>query len=178
MKEEKHETLRDIVYRVLYLGLGIFTLILILKLVLWLCEWRRVNSRIVRVTQDVESRCQEMEERNRHQMRCSELLQRELDPLTADDMVQEGVYDVPMPPQIVPGSSSPASDGLSLSRREVEEPPVPRVRVQTLGTGRVTYTNMRGKGRGGTRGTGARRVVSTRPTRYDQTLSDASEMWD
>ena len=108
---------------------------------------------------------------------CSELLRRELDPLTVDDMVQEGVYDVPMPPQIVPGSSSPASDGLSLNRREVEEPPVPRVRVHPLG-GRATYTNMRAKGRGGTRGTGARRVLSACPTRDDQTLSDASEMWD
>ena len=111
-------------------------------------------------------------------MRCSELLRRELDPLTAGDMVQEGVYDVPMPPQVVPGSSSPASDGLSLNRREVEEPPVPRVRVHPLGNGRATYTNMRAKGRGGTRGTGARRVLSARPTRDDQTLSNASEMWD
>ena len=94
-----------------------------------------MNSRIVRVTQDIESRCQEMEERSRHQMRCSELLRRELDPLTA--------ADVPMLPHIVPGSSSPASDGLSLNRREVEEPPVPRVRVHPhpLG-GRATYTNM------------------------------------
>ena len=93
------------------------------------------------MTQDVESRCQEMEERSRHQMRCSELLRCELDPLSAGDMVQEGEYDVPMLPHIVPGSASPASDGLSLNRREVEEPPVPRVRVNPLG-GRATYTNM------------------------------------
>ena len=44
LKAEKHETLRDIIYRVLYLGLGVFSLILVLKLVLWMCERRRVNS--------------------------------------------------------------------------------------------------------------------------------------
>ena len=130
------------------------------------------------MTQDVESRCQEMEERGRHQMRCSELLRREMDPLTADDMVHEGVYHVPMPPQVAPSVSSPATDGFSLDRLEVEEPPVPRVRVLPLGTERVTYTNMRAKGRGNTRGTRTRRVLSARPTRDDQTLSDASELWD
>ena len=130
------------------------------------------------MTQDVESRCQEMEERSRHQMRCSELLRREMDPLTARDGEQEGVYDVPMLLQAVPGSASPASDGLSLNRREVEEPPVPKVRVHPLGTERVTYTNMRPRGRGATRGAGARRVISVRPTREDQNLSDTSEMWD
>ena len=111
-------------------------------------------------------------------MRCSELLRRELDPLTADDMVHEGVYDVPMPPRVAPNVSSPATDDLSLDRLEIEEPPVPRVRVYPLGTGRATYTNMRAKGRGGTRRTGTRRGLSARPTRDDQTLSDASEMWD
>ena len=130
------------------------------------------------MTQDVESRCQEMEEQGRHQMRCSELLCQELDPLAAGGMAREGVYDVPMPPRATPSVSPPAADGLSLDRLEVDEPPVPRVRVQPLGTARVTYTNMRAKGRGKTRGTGSRRVPSARPTRDDQTLSDASELWD
>ena len=151
---------------------------MVLKLVLWLCERKRVNSRISRVTQDVENRCQEMEERGRHQMRCSELLRQELDPLAAGGMARDGVYDVPMPPHASPRASPPAADGLSVDRLEVDEPPVPRVRVHPLGTERVTYTNMRSKGRGNTRGTGTRRVPISRPTRDDQTLSDASEMWD
>ena len=119
-----------------------------------------------------------MEERSRHQMRCSELLRREMDPLTTRDGDREGDYDIPNLPQVVPGSTSPASDGLSLNRREIEEPPVPRVRVYPLGTERVTYTNMRPRGRGATRGTGTRRVISVRPTGENQSLSDTSEMWD
>ena len=178
LTEEKHESLREMVMRILYLGLGIFALVLLLKLVLWLCERRRVNSRIVRVTQDVENRCQEMEERSRHQLRCSELLRREMDPLTARDGDQEGVYDVPAPPQSVPSPASPATDGLSESLREVEESPIPRVRVYPLGTERVTYTNMRPRGRGATRGTGTRRVVKVRATGETPSQSDASEMWD
>ena len=127
---------------------------------------------------DVESRCQEMEERSRHQLRCSELLRREMDPLTTRDGDQEGVYDVPAPPHAAPRTASPASDGLSISRREVEESPIPRVRVYPLGTERVTYTNMRSRGRGATRGTGARRVVNVNPSGETPSLSDASEMWD
>ena len=103
-------------------------------------------------------------------MRCSELLRQEMDPLTTSGMAREGVYDVPMPPRATPSVSPPAADGLSLDR--------PRVRVHPLGTERVTYTNMRAKGRGSTRGTRTRRVLSARPTRDDQTLSDASELWD
>ena len=137
-----------------------------------------MNSRIVRVTQDVESRCQEMEERSRHQLRCSELLRREMDPLTTRDGDQEGMYDVPAPPQSAPRPVSPASDGLSLTRREVDESPIPRVRVYPLGTERVSYTNMRPRGRGATRGTGTRRVVNDRPTGETPSQSDASEMWD
>ena len=137
-----------------------------------------MNSRISWVAQDVESRCQEMEERGRHQMRCSALLRQEMDPLTTGGMVHDGVYDVPMPPRAAPSVSPTAADGLSLDRLEVEEPPVPRVRVLPLGTERVTYTNMRAKGRGSTRGTRTRRIPSARPTHDDQTLSDASELWD
>ena len=177
LREEKHESLRDVVMRILYLGLGIFALIMVLKLILWLCERKRVNSRIVRVTQDVENRCQEMEERNRHQVRCSELLRREMDPLTTRDGEQEGVYDVPAPLISAPRSVSPASDGLSLGLREVEESPIPRVLVYPLGTERVTYTNMRSRGRGATRGARSKRVP-VRPTGENPSVSDASEMWD
>ena len=137
-----------------------------------------MNSRIVRVTQDVENRCQAMEERNRHQVRCSELLRREMDPLTTRDGEQEGVYDVPAPPVSASRSVSPASDGLSLGLREVQESPIPRVRVYPLGTERVTYTNMRAHGRGATRGARSKRVVSVRPTGENPSASDASEMWD
>ena len=131
LKEERHESLREVVMRIMYLGLGIFALVLILKLVLWLCERRRVNSRIVRVTHDVESRCQEMEERSRHQSRCSELLRREMDPLTTRDGDQEGVYDIPAPTQSAPRSVSPAPDGLSLTRREIDESPIPSCLLYT-----------------------------------------------
>ena len=101
-----------------------------------------------------------------------------MDPLTARDGDQEGVYDVPAPPQSVPSPASPATDGLSESLREVEESPIPRVRVYPLGTERVTYTNMRPRGRGATRGTGTRRVVKVRATGETPSQSDASEMWD
>ena len=178
LKEEKHESLREVVMRIMYLGLGIFALVLILKLILWLCERRRVNSRIVRVTQDVESRCQEMEERSRHQLRCSELLRREMDPLTTRDGDQEGVYDIPAPTQSAPRPVSPNPDGLSLPLREIDESPIPRVRVYPLGTERVTYTNMRPRGRGAIRGTGTRRVVKVRSSGETPSQSDASEMWD
>ena len=66
----------------------------------------------------------------------------------------------------------------SLPLREVEESPIPRVRVYPLGTERVTYTNMRPRGRGATRGTGTRRVVNVRSTGGTPSQSDASEMWD
>ena len=51
-------------------------------------------------------------------------------------------------------------------------PPYPR------GNERVTYTNMRPRGRGATRGTGTRRFVKVRSTGETPSQSDASEMWD
>ena len=86
--------------------------------------------------------------------------------------------DIPAPTQSAPRPVSPNPDGLSLPLREIDESPIPRVRVYPLGTERVTYTNMRPRGRGATRGTGTRRVVKVRSTGETPSQSDASEMWD